>query len=92
MLVVSGVRGKHFGRGFQGYGRPRGGSGCRAPGRRRIFENLKRFLKKIEKCIILAYFTKKFQTYALNFCAFGRITIFLGKFLRKLSKFLMKIQ
>ena len=33
--------------------------GAEPPGRRRILENFQKFLKKIAKCIILAYFSKK---------------------------------
>ena len=50
------------------------------------------FSKICKKCSILAYFSKKFQNYALNFWRFGRKTQLVGKFLRKLWKFLMKIQ
>ena len=43
------------------------GGGAPPPGRQRIFENLqKNFLRKLQKCIILVYFSKKVKT-ELNF-------------------------
>ena len=40
----------------------------------------KYFLRKLRKCIILAYFSKKLTNHALIFCAFGRKTQIAGKF------------
>ena len=80
-MKYSGVRRKKF-RGVQGYGRPCMGSGGGAPpGRRRIFENLQKyFLRKLQKCIILAYLSKKFNKPCVNFFAFGRKTQIVGTF------------
>ena len=50
----------------------------------------KKFLKKIEKCIILDYFSKKFLNYALNFCSFGRKALLLGNFWEKVKSFWWK--
>ena len=60
--MSSGVRRKNF-QGVKGYGRPSRGPGGGAPLRRGIFENLqKNFLRKLQKCIILAYFQKILKT------------------------------
>ena len=41
----------------------------------------KKFSKEnCEKCIILAYFSKRVNTLCVNFCAFGRKTQIVGKF------------
>ena len=72
--------------GIQGYGRPRRGSRGGAPGRRRIVENLQtKFLDKIAKYIILAYFSKNLTNHSFLCRAFGRK-------LQIVLKFLMKIQ
>ena len=59
---------KKFRGGGQGYGGPRRGSGGGAP---RTPENFwkfaKYFLRKLQKCIILAYFSKKFNKPCVNF-------------------------
>ena len=59
-----------------------GGPGAaKPPGRRRIFENLQKIPEENgKKCCIFAYFAKKFQNHAVNFCAFGRKTQLFGKF------------
>ena len=44
----------------------------------------KKLHNKLQKCIILAYFSKKFQKPAFNFRVFGRKTLLVGKFLGKL--------
>ena len=88
LALVSGIRRKKF-QGVQGYGRPRRGSGAEPPRLRRIFENLQKdFLRKLQKMHYLAYFQKNSKL-CVKFCAFGRKTQLVGKFLRK---FLMKIR
>ena len=65
--------GKIFGGGFKVMAGLVRGPGAEPPGRRRIFENLKKIPKEnCQKCSILAYFAKKIQNSALNFRAFGR--------------------
>ena len=46
---------------------------------------VKHFLRKLRKCIILAYFSKKLSNNALKFCAFGRKCKLLGTFERILK-------
>ena len=60
-----------------------GGQGAEPLGRRKICKN---FLKKIEKRIILAYFTQNRTNPALIFGAFGRNTQIVGKFFKKSLK------
>ena len=75
----------------QVYGRPRRGSGGRAPGTPENFRKFaKKFLKKIEKMHYFSLFFKIFQNYALNFCAFELKTQLVGKFLRNFWKFWWK--
>ena len=80
----SGVLRKKF-RGVQGYGRPSRGSGGLSPPDAGEFSNIfEKFLKKIPKSSIFAYFAKKFQNPALIFRAFGRETQLVGEILRKI--------
>ena len=74
--------GKNFGGGVQGRGSGLvGGPGAEIPGSRRIFENLKKFLKKIaQNAVFSPILQRKFQNHAVNFCAFGRKTQLFGKF------------
>ena len=55
-MIDRGLAGISFRRGIILGGRPRvGGPGVALSGRRRIFENLQKvFLRKVQKCIILA--------------------------------------
>ena len=54
--------------------------------RRRIFENFQKdSLRKLQK-MHLAYFSKKFQHYALDFCTFGRNPQLVGRFLKVLDE------
>ena len=46
----------------------------------------KKFLKKIAKCIILAYFSKNFKTPALILLAFGRKIQIVGENFKKMLK------
>ena len=86
--LYSGIRRKRF-RGVQGYGRPRRGSGgADRPGRRRNFLKFaKNSLRKLLNMHYFSLFFKKFQNYALHFCAFGRKTQFVGKFEKILKIF-----
>ena len=61
------------------------------------FENFqKTFLRKLRKCIILAYFWKYLTNHALIFCGFGRKTQFIGNFEKTFENieknFLRKLQ
>ena len=51
-----------------------------APDAKEILKICKRYLKKIEKCIILGDFSKKFKNTALNFRAFGQKIQIVWKF------------
>ena len=80
ILGDSGACRKKF-REVQGYGRPRRGSGGGAPQTPENFLKFaKKFLRKLQKCIILGYFSKNLTNHALVFRAFGRKTQILGKF------------
>ena len=53
-----------------------------------IFEKiLKNFVRKLLKCIILADFSQNLTNHALNFCAFGRKTEFIGNFAKIFENF-----
>ena len=45
----------------------------------------KNSINKVQKCIILAYFKQKLAYPALNFCAFGRNTQIVEKFLQEIQ-------
>ena len=47
----------------------------------------KKFVRKLQKCIILAYFSKNLTNPALLFCAFGRKWQFIGNFEKISEKF-----
>ena len=90
-VIISGVRKEKF-RGFKVMAGLVGGPGAKPPGRQRIFENLQKCLsRKLQKCIILAYFSKTSTNLALIFRAFGRQPHF-WEILRIFWKYLMKIQ
>ena len=52
----------------------------------------KNFLRKLQKCIILANFSKDLTNYALVFRAFGRKTQIVGNFENFSKNFLRKLQ
>ena len=60
--IRSAVVGRKKFRGFKVMAGLVGGPGAEPPGSGRIFENLpKNVLRKLQKCIILAYFSKDFK-------------------------------
>ena len=67
------------------FGGPEGGRSLPPPDAGEFSKICKKFLKKIAKNAFSPIFQKKFKT-ALNFCAFGRKSQLVGKFLRKLCK------
>ena len=97
----SGVRRKKFRGGFKVMAGLVECPGAELPGRRKIFENLyKKFLIKLQKCIILAYFARKFNKSCANFSRVwtkntnswetcGNFRKLSKSFLRKLQKCIM---
>ena len=72
---------------FSGWGTLFGVGLVGGPGRR-IFANFQTdFLRKLRKCIILAYFSKNLTNHALIFRAFGQKTQFVGNFEKMLKMF-----
>ena len=83
--------GKNFG--GQGFGRPRRGCGGRSPPDAGEFSKIckKIFLKKLQKCIILAYFSKKFKKPCLTFSRIWKKITNSWEFLINFRKFSKKL-
>ena len=80
-IPYSGVRRKKFRGRVQGYGRLVVGAGGGAPsGRRRIFENLQKTLRKLQKMKFFSSILQINSRSRVKSCAFGRNSQMGGKF------------